>query len=453
MAADKRHFAFWFFVTLANALVFTGCAPQLANNYRRLRPHLAAHHDKQALSYLDSVKDTVYGANNELLYYMDRAMVQFNGQDHLGCVASLERAKVVAARLWSQSLGQETLAWLSNDNALPYQGEDFEKVFLHLLEALSYARVGNLSDARVEARQVSVRLKALNEKLTGKNITYQDDAFAHYLAGLLYEADGADLSHLSDARIEYERAVHLYETVDGPAYHVAVPPNLVRALGRVLDQLGADGADDLAALTARYGALLKPSKTAKHQYRQKPQARLTIVALVGEAPHKVEEWWALLLGPNLYKVAYPRFLPHNKQPPPRVSIDQGTVFLKPELVMDVQNIAIRNLADHMERIKNRVLAREVAKYTAGTVAQSVGLHQEGLVGLGTFLAGLALNTATAATARADTRSWATLPEAVYIYTCDVAAGPLTLQVGHSAPQTLDLASGESRFIALRTLGE
>jgi len=83
----------------------------------------------------------------------------------------------------------------------------------------------------------------------------------------------------------------------------------------------------------------------------------------------------------------------------------------------------------------------------------VGLHQEGLVGLGTFLAGLALNTATAATARADTRSWATLPEAVYIYTCDVAAGPLTLQVGHSAPQTLDLASGESRFIALRTLGE
>jgi hypothetical protein len=422
--------AFWLYAAVALAPWASGCAPQLAHNYRRLRPELAAHHTADALRYLEGAKDSIYGPNNELLYLMDRAMVQ---------------------RLWSQSLAHQTLAWLSNDNALPYQGEDFEKVFLHLLEALSYARAGNLSDAQVEARQVSARLQALNAQLSGKAITYQDDAFAHYLAGMLFEADSEDLSHLSDARIEYERAVHLYETVEGPAYQVPAPRHLVEALGGVYAKLGADGAEQLGALTSRYHDLITDGRAVRTKAQNR--ARLTVVALVGEAPRKVEAFWELVVWPNVYKVAYPSFLPHSKRPPPRVMLQEGAMQLQPELVMDVQKIAIRNLGDHMDRIKNRVLTREVAKYAAGTVAEGVGLERGGLWGLGTYLAGFALNTATAASARADTRSWTTLPEAVYVYTSEVPAGPLTLQVGHNAPQRLNLKAHENRFVAIRTLDE
>lgn len=436
-------------IALFALLSVSGCANNLSQNYQQLRPKLAAHQDQEALAYLDGAKTKVYGADNLLLYYMDRAMVEFDARDHLSCVATLETAKTLAQSLWAKSLGKETLAWLTNDNALPYQGEDFEKVFVHLLAALSYAREGKLSDARVEARQVDGVLKRLHDKLTGKLVAYQDDAFAHYLSGLLYEADGTDLSHLSDARIEYSQALRLYDEVDTQAYQTLAPQQLIGAMARVLAALGAEGASELSALQKRHGAQALRAAAAP---RGRPDhGRIVVVALMGEAPIKTESSWALVLGPNIYRVAYPVFLRHTKRPAPLIAVSGHDAPFVPELVMDVQNIAIRNLADHMDRIKDRVLAREVAKYAAGTVAESVGLEQGGLVGLGTFLAGLALNTATSAQAQADTRSWVTLPEAIYLYAFDVAPGQTTLQVGAGPPQTVTVKAQQTAFIAARML--
>lgn len=448
----RAHKWLWPLVLL---VVTSRCAPNIHQSYHTLRPYLTAHDDNRALHYLQGVEQSVYGPNSALLYLMDRAMVQFDGADTAGCVATLEEAKALGAKLGGAHPGREALAWLSNDNALPYVGEEFEQVFVHVLEALSYARAGNLSDARVETRQATTKLMHLAQHLEGKPIAYQDDAFAHFLAGMLFEADSGDLGHNSDARIEYARALQLYEQVDGPLYGVAVPKRLIASLSGVLGHLGQDGAGELMLLRQRYGrqATAAATAVAKEGPHSGGEAKLVVLTLVGEAPYKGEAAWELLLGPNIYRVAYPRFVPHPKRPPPGVFLGGGTQALRPELVMDVQAIAQRNLADHMDRIKNRVLAREVAKYTAGTVAESVGLEKGGIVGLGTFLAGFALNTATAASARADTRSWATLPEAIYLYETSVPAGPVHLQVGTRPVQQFILSPGQTQFVAVRALAD
>lgn len=429
----------------------------MAHSYRALRPMLARHDGQAAQAYLDRVEHTVYGPKNELLWLMDRAMVQFDRGDHKACVATLERAKALSETLHGVSIKEGTLAWLTDDSALSYQGEDFEKVFLHVLEALSYARAGQLGEARVETRQASSQLHKLAEHLEGKPITYQDDAWAHFLAGLLFEADGQDLSHLSDARIEYVRALQLYETVDAQAYHVAVPKTLVQALARVLEGLGPEGATPREALGKTYPWLPETGHDSHrrpgHSARSSASARVVVVALEGEAAHKVEDAWELWLGGSVYRVAYPRFVTHTRRPPPVVQVRGWGAAVATELVVDLQAVAKRNLADHMERIRGRVMAREVAKYAAGTAAQGVGLSRGGAVGLGAFLAGTALNAVTAAQARADTRSWLTLPEAIYVATIEVPPGEVTLQVGAQEPQTVTVAAQEHRFVVVRGLAD
>lgn len=430
----------------------SGCGINMVQHYGAIRPALAAHDSAYALKIIEHDKEHFYGDKNELLYLMDKAMVLFDAGDTAGCQATLEAAKLLTQKLWTRSIGAEAEAWLSTDNALPYQGEDFEKVFLHLLAALSYLQRQALDDARVEARQVSAKLALLVRSQADSPSLYRDDAFAHWLSGLLYEAEASNLARLSDARIEYARALALYEGVDGPHYGTPVPRHLLRALARTYAALGTEARAELTSLRRRYGA----QATATPDPDDATTARLVVVVLAGEAPIKAQEVWESVLGPNLYRVAYPVFLrrPQSYAPPQVVVESQGVgVAQAPvqELAMDVEAVALRNLHDHMDRIKDRVMRRAVLKYTAGTVAEGVGLSQGGLVGFSTFVAGLALNTVTAATEEADTRSWTTLPARIYVSEMRVPLGPVRVRVGTNPPVTLVARPAQTLFVAARQL--
>ena len=156
-----------------------------------------------------------------------------------------------------------------------------------------------------------------------------------------------------------------------------------------------------------------------------------------------------MLGPNIYRVAYPTFVRRPQSYRPPAIFVNGAAADEPELAMDVEAVALRNLADHMDRIKERVMRRAVLKYTAGTVAEGVGLARGGIAGFGTFVAGLALNTVTAATEEADTRSWVTLPARVYISESLVPAGPVQVAVGTRPPKALIARGGDILFVAAR----
>src|SRR2546425_10839145 len=83
----------------------------------------------------------------------------------------------------------EVEAFLTSDNALPYEGEEFEKVLLNVFMALDYVQLGLWDDALVEARKVDHKLTVLADR-NQKRMTYNKDALARYLSGLLYEATG-----------------------------------------------------------------------------------------------------------------------------------------------------------------------------------------------------------------------------------------------------------------------
>src|SRR5512141_2874548 len=159
-----------------------------------MRDKLHAHEYDDASKYIDSVKQDFYSEKNRLLYYMDKGMVLSLGKKYKESNQFLEKAKATAEELWTESISANAAAWLTTDNTIPYQGEDFEKVLIHFVAALNYIGLGNYESARVEARQMSEKLELYNSKYDekdGKNV-YKDDAFARWLSGKLAESEGRD---------------------------------------------------------------------------------------------------------------------------------------------------------------------------------------------------------------------------------------------------------------------
>ena len=67
-------------------------------------------------------------------------------------------------RLYTRKIRTETLAFMTNDTALPYEGDPYEQVLINVLKALNYAMLGQWQDALVEARRIDHRLNVLSDR-------------------------------------------------------------------------------------------------------------------------------------------------------------------------------------------------------------------------------------------------------------------------------------------------
>lgn len=439
-----------------------GCGLNAQLNYQKFRPAMVARDWPAADHYVASVKDSFYGGHNALLYEMDRAMLLHLGGAYDASNACLEQAKTTAQRLWTQSVSQNAAAWLTTDEAMPYQGEDFEKVMLHVVGALNYMALQQLDEARVETRQVSERLALYAEQAKGSALAYQDDAFARWLSGLLYEADAHELGALSDAWIDYRRALEIYESAYGPHYGTAVPPQLVADALRVTQALGPEYAEAFADLKVRYPNIAWVSVKAT-----RGMGRIVLVHSGGEAPFKADAFWTVPVGLNILRIAYPVFTPkpysavaahltvHAGASHESVSAQATTTVAE-----DVAAIAMQNLADHMDRIKTRAISRAVAKFTAGAALQVAGAHERSGTGALMEVAGLAFNTTNALMEHADKRSWLTLPAHIGLAEVFVPPGPVQCDIafidayGRTVEQAhvdSHVAAGGTLFISTRTL--
>jgi hypothetical protein len=440
-----------------------GCGLNAQGNYQKMRPALARRDYAAADAYVAAAKDKFYGSHNALLYAMDRSMVLHLGGAYARSNACLEEAKTTAQALWTQSVSQNAAAWLTTDEAMPYQGEDFEKVMLHVVGALNYLSLGALDEARVETRQVSERLALYAEhEAEAGDRAYRDDAFARWLSGILYEADATEPGALGDAWIDYRRALALYEQAYGPHYGTPVPTPLVADALRVLEALGGEYRSTLEELRRRYPSVPHVSRRQAAQ-----QGRVVLVHATGEAPFKVDQFWTVPLGFNVLRIAYPAFVPK------RHAIVQARLTVRPAtdaaaapvvaetaLAEDITNIAMRDLADHMGRIKTRAIARATAKFTAGSALQVVGATRGDGKGALMEVAGLAFNTTNALMEHADKRSWLTLPAQYAVAEAFVPPGTLACtvefldvygRVVEQATLSPHVAPGGTLFLSTRTL--
>ncbi len=417
------------FLKLGAALSFlflTACGPSLRHQHV-VEQHLSSHRYADADALVEKNKND-YGDRNLLLYYLDRAFLLHLAGRYEESNRFFERAASEIDRLYTQSISTHAGAMLTNDNLLPYEGEDFETVLIHLFSALNYAALGRWDDALVEARQVDARLNLLNDRYTQKNV-YKEDAFARYLAGILYQARGES----NDAFISYRKAYEAFQSYK-KNYQTPIPSRLGLDLIRITNRLHlSEEAEEYKQLFPEMVAVASEKPSAQ-------DGEVVVVTYEGRSPVK-EDYFIDAPVPDgggglyLVRVALPRFVPRpSKIGSVEVTFRQGETLLKQraDLMEDITAIAKKNLEDRIGRISSKAIARATTKYIAARTAKHQAKKKggEGAEILTDFLT----NVYSLATEQSDKRSWQTLPAKIRLARISLPPGEWEVRIAYYSDQ-------------------
>lgn len=417
---------------------------------------------------------------NRLLYQLEKAQILDRQGDLKASRAALLRADKIADDLYTTSISAQLTSFVVNDASTEYEGEDFEVVAIHIALALSFLEEQDLKGALVEARKINSKLGEINHRYSDHKNRYTEDAFARYLAGMIYEASGNDDS----AIVDYKRSIKAYDELYGPQFGVKAPLGLLRSYYRVLQRRGrysqartflkgrslskADldlppasygrvvvihevdtingkvNADHLMPWSDKYMRFSFPQiAPTPYPAAQSAAVRAAQAAALAEAKAEAQakakaeaEAKAKAEGKGLAgaKGAKPKPIPRVKVGPmsrgfgiARAGSTGNRTIHRPEMVQDMNIIAHHTLEDRRGRIFAKSVARLIVKDQLAQKAQK----EFGPV------AGLLVGIAGMATETGDTRSWALLPAAYQVSELYLPAGRHKVVVHHRGkPQEL-----------------
>ncbi len=379
-------------------------------------------------------------SNDLILYTMERGRyAQIIGNSAASTSDfSASMAKIAEndakALISASGIGANVAATLVNDNAIPYEGEGYERVLLHHYQALNYLNKKDIEGAGVEVRRanaeqedslkrfekevVNAQREATQKKVggsasrvvsqyaqmdevAGKVKNSFQNAYTFYLSGFIYEL----LKQPNDAYIDYKKALEIY------------PENsyLQKDVLRLSTQLAMD--DELLELKQRF-----PIDTKQFVAKNSAgSGELLVLFEDGFAPQKHEMKIALsLYTGNLVTIAFPIYQEKWSSHVPLQVIGNNQFIGYTEPICDVRALAVKALKEQAPVIATRQIIRAVAKEaTAAEAKKQMG-------DLGQFAA----NIWSLISENADLRSWLTLPSNAQILRTTIPAGRYKLALQH-----------------------
>ncbi|MCF6325462.1 MAG: hypothetical protein L3J89_14285 [Gammaproteobacteria bacterium] len=387
-----------------------------------------------------------------MLYLMERGRIsQMAGdteesiQDFQTVLEAFE-AKEAAAKITASGVASGAGAVMLNENAIPYQGDIYERVFVHSFQALNFLAERNLDAAAVEVRRANLEQKfALQEnenelieaeeedekaKILSANKGYKSkfpalatiagtvknsfqNAYSFYISGLIYEING----DANDAYIDYKKALEIYP---GNSYIRGDVARLAKRLSMEED----------------FEQIKDSVSPARMTSPAEGEGKLVVLYEQGYVPERqeVNVLFDIMGVPN--NMVFPTY---SERAPPARSLVIGLAgerLGETETVVQPSAMAARALSDRMPgmivRQGLRIIAREKMKDNQLTSTFGV------LAGLGQFF----LN-------RADLRSWLMLPAEVQIMHAPARHGEqiLTLRNGSvSSEVVINIQPGRTTVV-------
>lgn len=382
---------------------------------------------EQSLNYLENKKKGGKG-KDRLLFYFDKGVVcNILGKHQLSNEYFTQADLYIED--FQRNYGFEMLAIISNPMVKPYKAEDFENVMIQYYKAKNFMALGNYDAALVEARRLNEKLNQLSD-IHKKKITYKQDAFAHLLMGLVYDAN----KDFNNAFIAYRNAYNVYKDSYSKDYGVDVPEQLKKDILRTAAKTGFWDEVDFfeKQWNIKYSEEKHTGGEAVFFWQNglgpvKSEWSLNFTILPGEVGYVtfVNDEWGInlpfyvgsaderkrLIDLKIVRVAIPkfneRFAMYNTA---RLNVVSNTAQF--QLAQNINNIAIQSLKDRMLRELGVALLRMALKQAAETAARKS--DKDGL--------GFALSVFNAVTERADTRNWQTLPHSIYYSRINLPAG-------------------------------
>ena len=370
---------------------------------------------------------------NKLLYLMEKGKVEHMQGNYEASNALLEQAYIMLDDKIKTNIGQAVASKFTNPMALPYKGEDFEKVTIFYYKALNYFMMGMPNEALVEAKRINIKLYELNEKYKANKNKYSEDAFSQILQGIIYESVG----DINNAFIAYRNAEEIYTKNGGDFFGVVMPEQLKKDLLRTSKLIGFT--QEYNDYRAKFNIPVEDTaqKTTADDYQAKPTGEAVIFWENGIGPAKDQIVITAAGGGGIF---YGSYMDGDIQEeiiipiPPGADIgnvnaiaipkyrERGGYYTKAEVVanngksqqfnlaQDFYPIAKQCLKDRMLRETIELVTRFAAKKAASAGLGALG--KELLGDTGGDLVKLGADIAGAATEKADTRNWQTLPATI-----------------------------------------
>ncbi len=418
----------------------SGCATY-THNAANFRSSLVDGHYETALQSLGKARK----GPARLLYLMENGLIAHYRGEYRASNRFFEVAERLSDRLFTRSLSREAVSLVTNDQVRAYRGEEFELAFINYYRALNYWYLNEPEDALVECRKANLKLDRFAAR-ADYDATYRNDAFIHYVTGLIYETTG----ELNDAYVSYRNALDAYVTYQ-EAFGLEAPASLRRDLARVEKALGyTEDPDDGAAAA---------------DLRTPAGGELVLFSEIGFVPHKVQEEISLPIYEGdlkarkkgrvegvSRKIAHRHFKPHYagkskvkywlrvalpayEDVAPRtrtIRVSAAGRQTTTALAEDLSAIAWQTFQDKQPVMLARTVARGLVKYAASAKAEEKNK-----------VLGFFVNLLSAATEAADTRSWVSLPHNVQIGRLVLPGGTHTL--------TLESLDSRGRVIEAATI--
>jgi hypothetical protein len=384
------------FCLLLTALL-AGCATH-ADRLREVRGQFYSGNLEKARSTINT-DVTLHGGEANVLK-LERAIVDLSAGHPKDAEQTLREVRDAFDYLEQKSLAEGALAIATDDNAMSYAGEDYEKILIRAFLALSNL-MGDGGDAEAYSLQVAEKQDQIIQHgtdETGKNLKadYKRVALGAYLRGVLRE----------ETHFDYDDAARSWAKVVSwePAF--------------------APGPDDVQR--AEHGTHCRPGNGV-----------LYVFALVGRGPYKVEKAEvrssiAMLIGDRIVSGTARHTLPPTLAPIKvpmvvvspfhvagvEVAVDgHGTGVT--QTITDVGRLAVEQYQAVYPAVLTRAVLRRLAKKgTIYAVKEATGTKNNSWQNLVFDLAGVAWE----ASESADTRCWGLLPDKIQVLRIELPAG-------------------------------
>jgi hypothetical protein len=404
-----RYHIKWYILIIV-FLLLDGCATYYTKNLQ-FQERFASGNMEAADKTLTATEKKVK-QKDILLFYLNKGVVMQMLGNYAGSNKYFEQAYIYFED-YKKNLAAEAASLITNPSIKPYQGEDHEVVLVHYYMALNYIMLGDFNEALVE-------LNALFDKYEYKKYRYKADAFAHNLMGIVYDAT----RDVNNAFIAYRNSYNAYNEIYKSNFNVTVPDQLKQDLLRT------------AYLNGFREELRKYEDEFNTKYTHKDvpnQGELIFFWHNGMGPVK-SEWsinFAIQKGQGgavmfvndemglsfpfivpssndrsklsdlkFIRVAFPKYV--ERKPVYRSAyLKIGSVKYELTMAENVNAIAFTTLEDRMLRELGSSLLRLALKQIA---EQQVRKESQGL--------GMLVSAVNAATEKADTRNWQTLPYSI-----------------------------------------
>ena len=339
--------------------------------------------------------------------------------------AAFNTARDIAEDRYTKSVSKELGSLVTSEKLRPYSATQYERLLSHYYSALNYIYLNQVDGALVECR----RATALINYFKGEDEKYDffGTGFLAHLSGMFFEAVG----EWNDALISYKQAAEYYENA-AEKTGVETPKDIGNALVRLTRRLGFT--DEFERYREQYGEPLpRPENTGElilfyesGYVPRKREGALTFPILKTDDVED-EKFVPTLIGREgmifedvkleyLLRVAIPTIDSHR----PRfrgIKVAVGKNQERGVLVEDVETITIETFKAQRPVILLRTLARALGKYL---LFRQANKKNEAL--------GLLTNLAGVLTEQADTRSWQTLPNQIFMVRMPLPAGTHTLNL-------------------------